>query len=186
MGRPKGSKNVVLRLNKIWKEGNEVAIFIDSPKYGNLTCVIDSEDYEKVNFTRWQAIKRGNTFHVQSCSDHNIYIHRIIVLTDKLVDHADGNGLNNRKSNLREATKSQNAMNSLRKKYKGVVFAGNGKYYGRIVLNQNQIHLGTFYTAEEAALAYNKAALTYFGEFARLNELPKLDSSLEISNIEML
>jgi hypothetical protein len=179
MGRPKGSKNKNLNLNDIEIEKDHICILINSPKYGLLKCKIDINDYEKVNHTRWQVIKRRDVFHVQSCSNHNEYIHRLILITDApVIDHADGDGLNNMRHNLREANKKTNAQNRrvTPGTLKGVRYYKN-KFRARIKANGIDTWLGSFDTKEEAAIAYNKAASTYFGEFARLNELPKLESS---------
>lgn len=91
------------------------------------------------------------------------------------VDHIDRNRLNNCIKNLRWSTKSENAINSnpqtknKKSNYKGVTVRSNNKYRSRITINTNVISLGDFDTQEEAAKAYNKAALNYFGEFAHLN-----------------
>jgi hypothetical protein len=95
------------------------------------------------------------------------------------VDHINGNPLDNRKCNLRVVSHQENCFNRKLSKnnstgYKGVsIFRPNGKYKASIKVNYKQIHLGYFETPEDAALAYNNAATKYFGEFARLNEIPK-------------
>lgn len=104
---------------------------------------------------------------------------------DKMVDHIDGNGLNNLRSNLRFATMSQNIANSKVRKdnttgYKGVswfvgskhpngVWKSKPSWTARIGINGKRITVGYFATKEEAARAYNKAAIKYHGEFAKLN-----------------
>jgi hypothetical protein len=93
-----------------------------------------------------------------------------------VVDHKNGITLDNRRSNLRSATHSQNAGNRRsgigKSKYKGVHWKmGRGKknWLARIGDNGNRISLGSFYTEEEAARAYNRAAIKKWGEFAYLN-----------------
>jgi hypothetical protein len=170
MGRPKGSRNKNLNLNYCVTNGDLCIIFIESPKYGRLLCTIDAEDYDKVSHTRWQVIKRRDVFHVQSSSNHNEYIHRLILSSDKIIDHKDGDGLNNVKSNLREADKRTNAQN--RRVTPGTlkgVRNRKGKFVARIKVDGKDTWLGTYSTRKEAAIAYNEAALKYFGEFARLN-----------------
>jgi hypothetical protein len=89
----------------------------------------------------------------------------------KLIDHIDGNRLNNRVSNLREANDSENQWNSLAQKnnklgIKGVRLDKNGKNYcARITHYGKEYGLGTYDTIEEASLAYQKASLKYHGEF---------------------
>ncbi len=184
MGRPKGSRNVTVRSNDIILEGSTLKIVIVSPKYGNLNCLIDADDYEKVRGHRWQVIKRGSIFHVQSCRDHTVYLHREILSGNFIVNHIDGDGLNNKKENLRPADKTTNAQNRRitphRKLPKGVTLSkSSGKYFSRITVNTESLYLGTFKTKTEAAIAYNEAALKYFGEFARLNEIPDINFSVE-------
>lgn len=88
------------------------------------------------------------------------------------IDHRDGDGLNNRWANLREATKVQNAGNVKAKRrntsgFKGVSQTPNGRFRASIQSNGNWRHLGTFMTAEEAHSAYIAAAIETFGDFAR-------------------
>lgn len=83
------------------------------------------------------------------------------------IDHVDGNGLNNRFSNLRKATRSQNLANS-HKLQRGVYFE-NGRFRAMIRVNGNLIHLGMYLDREEAQTAYNVAANKFFGDFARIN-----------------
>jgi len=91
------------------------------------------------------------------------------------VDHEDRNYLNNQRSNLRLATKSQNQANSnLRidstSGYKGVTWHVRiMRWQAKIQVRKTRIFLGYFKTPEEAARAYDKAAKRYFGEFANLN-----------------
>lgn len=89
------------------------------------------------------------------------------------IDHADGNRLNNTWRNLRLATTAQNASNSKTRKHnatgiKGVRISSSGNFQARITKAGVTHHLGTFHTAEEAALAYKKAAERLHGEFSRV------------------
>lgn|SRR5574337_13974 len=85
-----------------------------------------------------------------------------------LIDHINGDRSDNRISNLREATKRQNAQNSIQSKpYKGVTWAKtSNKWRARIVIDGTELHLGVFETIEEAHQAYVNAANQYFGAFA--------------------
>src|ERR1043165_3940616 len=88
----------------------------------------------------------------------------------ELVDHIDGNGLNNRRSNLRLATYAQSSMNRGRNiknssGYKGVDLK-DGKWRAEIQVSRKKVYLGRFSTPEEAYAAYCEAAKKYHGEFA--------------------
>lgn len=90
------------------------------------------------------------------------------------IDHKNNDRSDNRFNNLRKATKAENKYNSLPQYnkcgYKGVSKRGK-KYRANIGYEYKVLHLGTFDTAEEAAEAYNKKALEFYGEFARINKI---------------
>lgn len=93
-----------------------------------------------------------------------------------LVDHRNGNGLDNRRSNLRLATQAQNMSNRGRPTnntsgYKGVSAGRLGGWRAYITSRGKRLDIGTFASKEEAAEAYNAKALELHGEFARLNEI---------------
>lgn len=114
---------------------------------------------------------------------NRIRLHRIILgrmldreLTkDEFVDHINGNGLDNRRENLRLATAGQNKQNSRTPKnnttgYKGVyTVKGRKGYCSSIMVNRKSIYLGYFKTAEDAYQARCEATKLYHGEFARLD-----------------
>jgi hypothetical protein len=87
-----------------------------------------------------------------------------------VLDHVDQDRLNNRITNLREATHTQNFANSGARKNSKLGIKGvwrhQGKYRARIETNRKIIDLGTFDVADDAALAYRKAATVLHGEFA--------------------
>jgi len=126
---------------------------------------------------------RGNCYAVRKLNNAIIFLHRIIHErispneNPDQVDHKDRNTLNCARANLRAATVSQNNANhEIRKDsqtgYKGVTFHNRNKnYVAYIRYNKQRIHLGSFKTPEEAALAYNQSAKRLFGEFACLNEV---------------
>lgn len=87
------------------------------------------------------------------------------------IDHKNRNSMDNRRENLRWATRMQNCHNTGSKNkwgFKGVK-SDKGKWIARITANKQKIHLGTFPTPKDAAIAYNEAAIKYHGEFAYLN-----------------
>lgn len=100
------------------------------------------------------------------------YVHRIIWAMiygkwpDLHIDHINGDPADNRISNLREATQSQNIANSKSKRLKGVCYT-RGRYQAQIMVNYKYKFLGSFNTALEAKAAYDKAAMAYFGKYAR-------------------
>lgn len=111
-----------------------------------------------------------------------IYMHWLIT-GNPMTDHANGNGLDNRRINLRPATKSLNAINRPPPRnntsgYKGVSWVKRDrKWQAMIGIGGRPTHLGTFDDPVEAARAYNRAALEAFGEYAWLNPLPETTGS---------
>lgn len=145
-------------------------------------ALVDDEDFERLNQKKWCAFKNGNTFYAARIfyggeKQKTILMHREIMNTPQgvEVDHKDGDGLNNQKCNLRNCDHFQNSHNQSRQSnnksgFKGVSKDKNtGKWAVNIKINNKQIHIGCFKDLKDAALAYDKAALKYHGDFARLN-----------------
>jgi len=149
-------------------------------------AIADDSDFEYLNQFKWHA----------ACPDDKWYARRAlphapggkqkhITMQDDLlgkppkgmeIDHKDGNGLNNKRDNIRVCTHHQNLMNKAghgeTSKFKGVTRRkGMNKYRASIGFFGKVIHLGYFKKEEDAAIAYNNAALKYFGDFAKLNEV---------------
>jgi hypothetical protein len=112
-----------------------------------------------------------------------LFMHRLLlsVARGRVVDHLDGNGLNNQKVNLRQVSTRQNQMNRRpnqagrprSSRYKGVSRTGKcTTWQAKIVVEGKRVPLGRFKREVDAARAYNKAAVEYFGEYARLNDIP--------------
>lgn len=109
----------------------------------------------------------------------HFYVHRLLwevfvgpVPENYVVDHENGDRFDCRLENLRLATKSENAQNKAPsgvKRFKGVCHLKNGNWRAAIKVDGQLRHLGTYENIEEAARAYDKAALEHFGKFARLN-----------------
>lgn len=143
---------------------------------------VDDEDYDGLSKHRWYLACKTYAARNKKVRKKRITIlmHReLIKVNSKMqIDHINGDGLDNRKANLRICTKAQNAKNSKgRKHHTSSKFKGVAKHTEAdgfrcsIVLNRKKIYLGSFRTEEAAALAYNEAAIKYHGEFARLNEI---------------
>jgi len=142
-------------------------------------ALIDNEDYDLVKPYLWSLLKRKHRNHVFTYVGCKvIYMHSLILPCSrpKEVDHANGEGLNNQQFNLRICYRSNNAANKSKtksatsSKYKGVSWIKRDNLWDvRLTKNYKQIIIGHFKTEREAAIAYNEAALRYFGEFAKLN-----------------
>lgn len=162
--------------NEIRVEG-DVAIITTYDKYGEpfREVIIDASDVGKVEKNKWYILKKGYV----ACKINGItvYLHRMLLgYPDGCeVDHINGNKADNRRSNLREASRRQNEANkgpsaSNSSGFKGVCFkARDRKWYACINTGGKQRSLGYYSTAEEAALAYNVAARKHFGDFAYQN-----------------
>jgi len=141
-------------------------------------AIVDDSDMALLRKYSWRAIKGRKTLYaVSTISGKPVLMHRLLLgITGRSnhVDHKNGNGLDNRRKNLRPCSITENNINrgaykNNRVGLKGVNPFKNGKFGARITIGGKLSHLGTFNTAEDAGKAYDKAAKIYHGEFANLN-----------------
>jgi hypothetical protein len=153
------------------------SVYKEIPLNRGLTAIVDDADYEILSRHRWcvpPAGKRPYALRTVGDTGRRLAMHRVILnAPDGLqVDHINGDGLDNRRSNLRLATNAQNLQNQKRRStntsgYKGVSLYRDGRWSARIRANGRRVFLGYFATPELAHAAYCAAAEKYHGEFAR-------------------
>ena len=143
--------------------------------------IVDDIDYPSVFLYKWQSKKRGKTYYAvrQICIEGKpveIALHRQILCAQKgqHIDHINHNGLDNRRANLRFCTRSQNMGNMLKQngssQYKGVTWKKDShRWAAQIQCQKQKLHLGYYKREVDAAIAYDQAALNYFGSFAFIN-----------------
>ena len=145
-------------------------------------ALVDDADYDHLMQWKWSAAMMAHNHRAtrrHENSNETIYMHREIMGFKKgdtrHVDHINHNPLDNRRINLRCCTRSQNLMNSIKRKgtssvYKGVSwFNASRKWKAYIKINTKQKYLGLFETETAAAVAYDTEAKELFGEYALLN-----------------
>lgn len=154
---------------------------------GQYEANVDDSDFDSLSKYRWYLM-RSKTKHSTRlyavCDDvgrKRRFMHRIILNpADGLdIDHADGNGLNNCRTNLRVCTRSQNIAHAIKpghgksSRFKGVSFhRRDSLFFAQIKYHGRSIHLGCFKKEEDAARAYDKKAKELFGDFAFINLPP--------------
>lgn len=145
---------------------------------------VDDVEFEELSRCKWYF---DGYYAARDCRNSGrkskVYMHRQIMNTPAGMetDHIDGNGLNNCRSNLRICTRVENGRNARKTNNCSSVFKGvtwhkqRGKWQAQIEILGNRKHLGLYKIPEDAAHAYDKAALEYYGEFAKLN-FPEVQS----------
>lgn len=148
---------------------------------GGEVAVVDAVDAPLVNRYSWYAQRFKHTTYAQTTipghkPQRRVLMHRLLMgEPDCDVDHRDGDGLNNRRANIRLATRTENCANTKKKpgcssRYKGVRWSERGHCWrAAIYVKRTQVHLGCFKNEDEAGMAYDIAADIVFGEFARKN-----------------
>lgn len=140
-------------------------------------AIIDDDDYFWIKAWKWSCNDQGYARRIRKVKGkcHEVRMHRAIVAAPLGldVDHIDGNRLNNRKSNLRLSTRSQNHFNRKPRQktasgYKGVSWSKD-RWMVRVVIGGRSKNIGKFNCKHDAAEAYNAAASREYGEFAKLN-----------------
>lgn len=146
-------------------------------------AIVDDEDYDFVAKFKWYLDGKGYP------SSHGMIgkgvfpfrMHKILIASKGLIiDHKNGNKLDNRLDNLRRTDNKGNQRNTKKRKdsrwpFKGIrISPDKRRFSARICFNGKEIHLGYFDSAEDAATAYDRAAIKHFGEFARTNFERKL------------
>lgn len=152
------------------------------------SVIIDADDMDLIASYKWRPLKNaiGKFYAVTSSRAEGkvrpdrIPMHRLLCGLSPgdsvVVDHINGDGLDNRRSNLRVCTMSENCARSRSRnvkatKYRGVYPSGKKSFRALVQLSAGDISLGIFRSPHLAALAYNKKIVEIFGEFATTNRI---------------
>jgi hypothetical protein len=151
----------------------------------NKFTLVDNEDFELLSKHKWYALRCKSTGRYYVRRHYSINgKQRVCIMARELmglkygdkrkVDHINHNTLDNRKENLRVCSNAENGHNRVSNygvsRYKGVS-KSRKNWMSRIMLNGKRIYLGYFKNEKDAAMAYNRAALRYYGKFAYLNDV---------------
>lgn len=142
-------------------------------------ALVDVEDFDFINQWKWYYKHDGGGKGYAARSSDKVRMHRIINKTPNgmLTDHINRNKLDNRKCNLRTCTPTENRINTgLRKDnssgYKGVSWGKKRKrWIAQMYIDGKNKQIGRYKTPQEAAMAYNQACTSIYGEFAYLNPI---------------
>lgn len=146
------------------------------PVYGGHVAIVDREDFERFGNLRWHRSCKGYAARAEKKPEggyRTVFMHRMILCPAEgmFVDHINGNKLDNRKANLRQASNAENcraARNRVKHKnlYRGVYWKqANRKWEASVTVDGKRTYLGLFHTAEQARDARNIAAKRLHGEF---------------------
>lgn len=159
-------------------------VTLGGAKAAGRVALVDDGDYDLVMQYRWHVRETPRpgrrplgpyaiTTIRRDGRSSTPFMHNLIMGGTR-IDHVNGNGLDNQRHNLREATNGQNMHNrrpnvGTSSQYKGVRLSKHGTWVARIRINGERFHLGCFADEVDAALAYDAAAREMFGRFARPN-----------------
>jgi hypothetical protein len=180
MGSPKN--RITTPVNRIYQEQSWYILEISSPKLGVTLTKFSHESLGIVQSYKWSCSgPKGNEYIVTNSNKPNLRLHRMILnVTDpsKLVDHINRDRMDNRIENLRECTKSQNAMNTYNatrlKGIRKIISKRTGliSYQASLKVNYVTIYVGAYRSLREAIISYNEASNKYHGDFGVLHEVP--------------
>jgi hypothetical protein len=151
-----------------------VSFYIFHKKYGCHVCFLSREDAELIRKYRWHIDygTHGSLRVRANIKGKKVSLHRMVLKTKLEVDHINGNQLDNRRENLRKATRHQNACN--RKVFcnnqtgcAGITKKGN-RYIARIAVKNKSVYLGSFASLSDAVEVRTKAVIKYHKKFARV------------------
>lgn len=147
---------------------------------GRVTLV-DDDDYEYLSQWKWRAHRDGcNWYAIRNVKIEGkrttIKMHQSLIGNKPglVIDHIDGDGLNNQRSNLQHVRQKDNVRKQRRRggtsSFRGVYWHKNAKKWrAQIQIDRKSYHLGLFSEEKDAAREYDAAAREHFGEFANLN-----------------
>lgn len=141
---------------------------------GSLAALVDAADADWLSCYRWRAIRIRNTWYaVRDDGEKLVYMHREILQAPDglMVDHANGNGLDNRRCNLRLVTARENNINAAKRagcssRHRGVDWCKSARAWrARVWVDGQETLVGYYATEEEAARAREQAAQAIYGEY---------------------
>lgn len=169
----KNSPDVYAIYNYSGDEDNIMEVCI-----GDKSVIVDKRDWELLSNYSWYISNDGNSDYLKANKDGtSVSFHNLVVNPPEgmLVDHINGDTLDNSRGNLRACSPSQNQANQRKQKrqtssqYKGVTKKASGSFAAQIGFQGERLYLGTFNTEKEAALAYDHKSIELFGSFAKTN-----------------
>ncbi len=151
-------------------------IDISTRMYPKTFALVDDEDFTELSQTKWYVGRNHCGILYVVCDDKRM--HRVILGLVKrdglIVDHRNGNPLDNQRHNLRICTNQQNCMNSKPRKgssiYKGVTYCKQSRnWQAQLIVNGKHVRLGSHQKEQDAAKAYDAKVTKLYGDFARTN-----------------